>query len=182
MENEQTENNQDSVKDIEYDSDEYENDENDQVLIMNRNQELISDESCTKIIAPGQGLHPIPWHKFPDLDELCFPSIFVGQPIEAHPKLTYSERIKSEARRKDRRSCAPQRMLFMAKCKLEKSCSSNINMCLRKLNKRNNINIKVKDVLDGKFINEAIKSNECYKVLSQIRSSPAYWERKKKSF
>lgn len=53
-------------------------------------------------------------------------------------------------------------------------------MCLRKLNKRNDINIKVKDVLDGKFINEAIKSNECYKVLSQIRLCPAFWERKKK--
>ena len=46
--------------------------------------------------------------------------------------------------------------------------------------KKKDVNIKVKDVLDCKFIKGAMNNDECYKVLSKIRSSPAYWESKKK--
>ena len=59
VDNEPAENNKDSDVDFQYDSDESD-DENEQVLIVDRNQELVGEESCTKIIAPGQGLHPIP--------------------------------------------------------------------------------------------------------------------------
>jgi len=33
------------------------------------------------MVAPGQGMNSIPWHKFPDLDELCFLQYF---PVTYH--------------------------------------------------------------------------------------------------
>lgn len=147
---------------------------NDEVLIVNRN-EAVTDS--IKIIAPGQGKQPVPWHMLPDIDELCFPSIYCGHPFNTN-NISYTERIKSEIRRKDRRSCQPKRLLFMAKKKLEVTCISNINICLRKT--KTNDEISARNALSSDYINNLIKIDDGYRFLKQVRSSPAYWEEKKK--
>ena len=102
-----------------------------EVLVMDRNLQLDAD---IKVTAPGQGKKPVPWHVIEDLDELTFPTIFGGHSfnISKETKLTYTDRAKSECRRRDRRSCKPTRLLYMAKKKLEKTCTASINICLRK--------------------------------------------------
>ncbi|CAB0038650.1 unnamed protein product [Trichogramma brassicae] len=65
---------------------------------------------CTRSVkSPGQNKQPLPWHKLKNYDELCFPKIFGGYHFDKENILTYSERVLSEIRRKDRRSCVPTR-------------------------------------------------------------------------
>ena len=66
----------------------------------------------------------------------------------------------------------------MAKQKIEKQCTANINMCLRKTTKSSNI--RAKNLLDQDFVNNLIKIDTGYQFTKEIRSSPAYWEKKKK--
>ncbi|OXU18641.1 hypothetical protein TSAR_009780 [Trichomalopsis sarcophagae] len=101
--------------------DNYEIDE--EVLILDRNKEISED---MHIIVSGQEKTPLSWHSLNDIDELCFPRLF-------------GERVKFESRNRDRRSCIPTRILFMAKKKLDLSVSLSINTCLRKtINSGNN--------------------------------------------
>ena len=92
---------------------------NDEILILDRNKEISED---IHIIAPGQDKRPLPWHSLEDIDELCFPRIFGGHIFDKDKKLTYSERVKYETRHRDRRSCIPTRVLFMAKRKARNEC------------------------------------------------------------
>ena len=85
---------------------------NDEILILDRNKEISED---IYIIAPGQYKRPLPWHSLEHIDELCFPRIFGGHIFDKDKKLTYSEKVKYESRHRDRRSCIPTRILFMAK-------------------------------------------------------------------
>ena len=99
-------------------------DKNEEVLIINRNEE-ITDK--INIIAPGQGKTPIQSHEINNFDELCFPTVFGGQKFILRESMSYADRVLSEVRRSDRRSCNTTRLLFMAKTKLEKSVKSNMN-------------------------------------------------------
>ncbi|KAL7304454.1 hypothetical protein TKK_0003249 [Trichogramma kaykai] len=149
---------------------------NDEVLLVDNN-ELSNKTQNSIVIAPGQDKQPLPWHKLQNYDELCFPRIFGGYHFDKQNTLTYSERVLSEIRRKDRRSCIPTRLLFMAKQKLEKSVFSNMNICLRKIYK--NENLKAENVLNTKTLNDIYRSDEGYQFLKQVRSSPSYWQEKK---
>ena len=51
----------------------------DEVMLMDCHKEMIDR---VKIIAPGEGKQPVSWHMIPDLEELCFPRIFGGHPLE----------------------------------------------------------------------------------------------------
>ncbi|CAH0384546.1 unnamed protein product [Bemisia tabaci] len=146
-----------------------------EVLLMNRDAEL---NDRIRIMAPGQGKAPVPWHLQPDLEELSFPSLFCGQPYTPIGKIYYSERVKSELRRCDRRSCTPTRILYMAKKKMELACLSNINICLRKTRRTENLNAG--HILDKACLDSLIKHDEGFRVLKNIRSSPAWLEDKKK--
>lgn len=85
---------------VDMDSD-FEADDNDEVMLIDRNKDSVDK---IKIIAPGQGKNPVPWHMVEDIDELCFPTIFCGHKLNIPNFITYSDRAKSECRRKDRRS------------------------------------------------------------------------------
>ncbi|VEN42006.1 unnamed protein product, partial [Callosobruchus maculatus] len=164
-----------STSDVESDGEKVPDDE---VLVMDRNKE-ISDISKIQVIAPGQGKAPVPWHIVDDIDELSFPRIFGGHGFDLKEyKISYSERCKSEARRRDRRSCRPTRLLYMAKQKLEKACLSSINICLRKINRTEKLTAR--EARNKELINDIMRYDAGYKVLNQVRSSPSYWESKKK--
>lgn len=151
--------------------------DDDDVLIMDLNDEQAKNTIIS--IAPGQYNKPLPWLKYPVLDELCFPKIFGGCSFNCN-NVSYSKRVKSELRRADRRSCSPTRVLFMAKQKQERELFGNINICLRKVKGQS---IKVSDTLNNECIDDLIKHDAGYRMLSKIRTSPAYWENiKKKSF
>uniref|UniRef100_A0ABD2W3B8 RNA-directed DNA polymerase n=1 Tax=Trichogramma kaykai TaxID=54128 RepID=A0ABD2W3B8_9HYME len=152
---------------------------NDEVLLIDNN-EFSNDTQNSIVIAPGQNKQPVRWHKLKNYDELCFPKIFGGYPVDKHNILTYSERVLFEIRRKDRRSCIPTRLLFMAKKKLEKSVYSNMNICLRKLYK--NENLKAENVLNTKTLHDIYRLDVEYEFLKQVRSSPSYWQEKKHLF
>lgn len=104
--------------------------DDDEVMIVDRNKEAASHH--IQVIAPGQNKNPVPWHMQPDIEELSFPRIYGGVPFTSVGQISYADRAKSEARRYDRRSCVPTKVLYMAKKKLELACISNINVCLRK--------------------------------------------------
>lgn len=147
---------------------------NDEVLVIDRNKEV---SNAVKIIAPGQGQFPEPWHLIDNIDELCFPTIFGGYPFDTDNKLTYSKRVKSECRRSDRRSCLPTRVLFMAKRKMEKSVTSNINICLKKIK---NVDLNVNFVKNSSLIDCLIQHDDGYRFLKLVRSSPEFWQMKQK--
>ncbi|XP_055845331.1 uncharacterized protein LOC129911529 [Episyrphus balteatus] len=149
-------------------------DMNDEVLVMDRNKEAADS---VQVIAPGQGKAPVPWHLFPNLEELCFPKIYCGHPLESTNKISYSERAKSIARRYDRRGSVPTKILYMAKKKLEQSCLSNINICLRKSKSTNKVTAD--NVLKKHFLDSLIQHDAGYRILNRIPSSPSYWELKK---
>lgn len=76
-------------------------------MLIDRNKEVSKN---IQIIAPGQGKFPAPWIT-PNIDEICFPKIFVGELCKVASNVSYTNRAKSEARRVDRRSCETKRIL-----------------------------------------------------------------------
>ena len=64
------------------------------------------------------------------------------------------------------------------KKKLELSCISNINTCLRK--HVQNRKLQACQVLDDNFVDSALQHNDGFKVLKKVRSSPAFDQQKRK--
>lgn len=87
-------------------------DDDEEILLIDQNLDLAQEAIYS--IAPGQGKTPLPWLKYKNIDELCFPKIFAGQSFNLK-NLSYTNQAKSELRRVDRRSCIPTRVLYMAK-------------------------------------------------------------------
>lgn len=129
--------------------------DSDEVLIVDYNKQIVSN---IKIIAPGQHKTPTSWHEILNFDELCFPSIYGGHQYDKSNILSYAQRVKSEIRRSDRRSCILRRLLFMAKKKLENSVISSMYTCLRKIS--NNKKITCKNMKDSNFIDDMIRHDE----------------------
>ncbi|XP_026475405.1 uncharacterized protein LOC113380264 [Ctenocephalides felis] len=153
---------------------------NDETMLIDNNDITAKGQAeMVKVIAPGQNKLPLPWHKIEDVDELCFPKIFAGHTFSPNVKLSYKDRTKSEIRRHDRRSCVPTRILFMAKKFMEISCSANLNICLRR-RKGNEASFTVSDVQNKNFLNSLIEFDDGYRLLKNLRSSPAFWQDKKK--
>lgn len=135
------------------------------------NDEIAKNAIIT--IAPGQSKKPLPWLNYPDLDELCNPKRFGGQPFNTN-NVSYGKRVKSELCRADRRSCSPTRVLFMAKLKQEKELFANMNVCLRKVKGKT---VTVENAMNPEYIDDMIKHDAGYRMLANIRTSPAYWEK-----
>lgn len=150
------------------------NDDDDDVLLVDLNEEIAKNTAIS--IAPGENKKPVPWLNYPDIHELTFPKIYGGQKFNLN-KVSYTNRVKSELRRADRRSCVPDHVLYMAKEKQERQCFENINVCLRKLK---GTDMNAGKLLEGGVIDDLVLHDAGYRVLSNIRSSPAYWEKRKK--
>lgn len=157
----------------------FNNNENDidEVLLIDQNLETA--ENAITVIAPGQGKRPLPWLIYPNLDELCFPKTFLGQSFNTNNE-SYTCRTKSELRRAGRRSCVPTRVLFMAKQKIERECFSCTYTCMRRTKSKDGRAFCAKDLLNKDFMNDAVKHNDGYHFLKNVRGTPAYWESVKK--
>lgn len=151
------------------------NDPDDDAMLFDLN-ELIAQNAVVSM-APGENKKPIPWLIYPNLDELTFPTIFAGQKFNTN-NVSYTNRTKSELRRACRRSCHPDRLFYMAKRKQEEQCFSNINVCLRKV--KDTERMTAGNLMKEGAMDDLISHDAGYRVLANIRSSPAYWENKKK--
>lgn len=150
------------------------NDDDDDVLLMDLNEDMARNTVIA--IAPGENKKPIPWLIYPNIDELTFPHLFNGEKFNLN-NISYTKRVMSELRRVDRRSCVPDRLFYMTKRKQEQQCYENIKMCLRKVKETENITAG--DCLKTDVVNELVKHDAGYRILANIRSSPAYWQTKK---
>ena len=114
------------------------------------------------------------------VDELTFPKIYCGKQrkIKENTKLTYAKIAKSELRMFDRR-CGRVSKLFFAYKKLQtrKFCD-DISINLRKT--KNTSNVTAAQVLNRDYVNGLIHNNDAFECLRCDRSSPAFWELKKK--
>jgi len=109
---------------------------------------------------------------------LTFPSIYCGQERNVNSKLTYTDIAKSEALNFDRRGCKPQKLLYAFKKSQQQQVRDCITISLRK---RSNLqDVTASNLLDPNYVTGLEHRNEGYKILRNIRSSPAYWEARKK--
>lgn len=65
----------------------------------------------------------------------------------------------------------------MAKQKQERELFANVNVCLRKVKGKA---VTAGDALNTEYVDNIIKHDAGYRMLANIRTSPAYWEKIKK--
>ena len=133
------------------------------------------------IMAPGEGQKPISFYSI-DCEYLAFPKIYCGKSFNTgNPnKLTISELAKYKLRYYDRRFAeCPQILFFLLRQKQIENLRRSINIVLKKRDPSHK-ELKVGDILDNQTIDKLIRSEEAYKILSQDRTSPVYWEKRMK--
>ena len=130
--------------------------------------------------APGENNRPISILMDLKVDELTFPKIYCGKPrkIKANAKLTYAKIAKSELRMFDRRCGRISKLFFTYKKLQTRKFSDAISINLRKT--KNTKNITAAKMLNRDYVNGLIHSDDAFTFLRCDRSSPAFWELKKK--
>lgn len=135
--------------------------------------------------APGEGQTPISIMYDEDCEELSFVSIFGGVSRKHNPnvKISLAEQIDSELRRRDRRCCRPDHLLFVHKRLQCKQLFGNINIALKKTALQNckRSQWTAGDVLANTIVMESVASDHAFRFMSAMPGSPAYWENQKKN-
>ena len=130
--------------------------------------------------APGENNRPISILMDLKADELTFPKIYCGKKrkLKANVKLTYAKIAKSELRMFDRRCGRISKLFFTYKKLQTKKFSDAISINLRKT--KNTKNITAAQMLNRDHVNGLIYNDDAFAFLRCDRSSPAFWELKKK--
>ena len=132
--------------------------------------------------APAE--HNRPVSIFLDLhsEELAFPNIFWGcARSQSHPvNIHYSDIVKSELRRRDRRvACCVDNLFYKVKrCQMQ-CITGKVNIAIRK-HKTGDKTFTAGELRQSDAIDSLIKFDEGYRVLKEIRGSPPYWEKAQK--
>ena len=131
-------------------------------------------------IAPGEGQKPI----FTDenTEYLCFPTIFCGQKrmTNQHHRLNKREIFKYEMRSTDRRVATNIPNIFWkTKYKQINQINQQVSFALRRNQSKGKI-ITAKILLNTEERQKIVKYNDGYKIFKNIRSSPPYFEQKRK--
>ncbi|GIY61980.1 ATP-dependent DNA helicase [Caerostris darwini] len=131
-------------------------------------------------LAPGENQMPLSV-LFDDLaEELSYPRIYCGDLRRFTRKKppTYSEIVKSELRRYDRRGATPQKILYSHQKNLHKLLLSSIQICLR--NKiHTDSSLTAQQVQDQLCLRQLFYKNQAYKFMKMIKCSPAHFENEK---
>ncbi|GIX94460.1 ATP-dependent DNA helicase [Caerostris darwini] len=131
-------------------------------------------------LVPGQDQMPLSV-LFDDLaEELSYPRIYCGDMRRFTRKKppTYSEIVKSELRRYDRRGATPQKILYSHQKNLHKLLLSSIQICLR--NKiPTDSSLTAQQVQDQQCLRQLFYKNKAYKFMKTIKCNPAHWENEK---
>ena len=134
------------------------------------------EKDKVKEYAPGQGEKPVPSQNIPNYDEICFPKTYGGHKMTYdRKKISYTRVIRAEIKHYRRKRSRPVLILFKVKEKYKRDLRNRISIAIRKTTKGKNMTAK--DVRDGKAIDDRIKNNIAYLILSTIRSSPMYFRR-----
>ena len=135
-------------------------------------------------VAPGEGQLPLGLYQDINSEYLAFPTIYCGQKRPVNKQrvvpVFYSDICKWEMRCHDRRAGTSIPNLFFKVKKLQiKQIQDKVSLAMRKCS---NIGKKttVADVLSTDAFNNIVRLNEGFRVLRNIRGSPAYWENTKK--
>ena len=130
--------------------------------------------------APGENNRPISILMDLKVDELTFPKIYCGKQrkIKANVKLTYAKIAKSKLRMFDRRCGRVSKLFFTYKKLQTRKFFDAISINLRKT--KNTKNITVTQMLNRDYVNGLIHNDDGFTFLRCDRSSPAFWELKKK--
>jgi len=149
---------------------------------LNSEESMLMDEDdlVTQALkfSPGQGKRPISLLWDLNAEVLSFPTIYCGQVRDVNSKLTYTDIAKSEARNADRRACLAHKLLYSFKKSQIQQIVDSISISLRK--KSNVQGVNAGNLLNPEFVQGLQQRNEGYMILSNIRSSPAYWEARRK--
>ena len=121
--------------------------------------------------APGEGNTPKSLLGDDNVEELSFPAIHCGQKRQLKIKLSYNDMVKSEIRRYDRRCCDPVKLFFMFRKKEMLALHSAIQIYLKMAQ---NQTFTADQALDQNFIEQLIRNDDAYRVLSNDRTSPVY--------
>ena len=127
--------------------------------------------------APGEGHTPKSLLADNNVEELSFPAIHCGQKRQLKVNLSYNDIVKSEIRRYDRRCCDPVKLFFMFRKKEMLALHSAIQIYLKMAQ---NQTFTVDQAMDQNFIEQLIRNDDAYRVLSNDRTSPVYWSLKKR--
>ncbi|GIX70291.1 ATP-dependent DNA helicase [Caerostris darwini] len=131
-------------------------------------------------LAPGEDQMPLSV-LFDDLaEELSYPRIYCGDNrcFTRKKPPTYSEIVKSELRRYDRRGATPQKIVYSHQKNLHKLLLSSTQICLR--NKiPTDFSLTAQQVQDQQCLRQLFYKNQAYKFMKTIKCSPAYWENEK---
>ncbi|CAM4956354.1 unnamed protein product [Rotaria socialis] len=130
--------------------------------------------------APGENNRPISILMDLKVDELRFPKIYCGKQrkIKDNVRLTYAKIAKSELRMFDRRCGRVSKLFFTYKKLQTRKFSDAISINLRKT--KNTKNVTVAQMLNRDYVNGLIHTDDAFTFLRCDRSSPAFWEMKKK--
>lgn len=145
------------------------------LMVIDRDVEL-AERGQVRIIAPGEGKSPVSRRSIKNFDELCYPSIFCGEPLE----VTTSKSLKYKylARHSSLRATKPHFVFHMAKIKLEEQVYSAVQIALRKVPGTGVL--KASEALNSDYIARLIKDDNAYSWLSHVFGAPAYWAQRKK--
>ncbi|GIY08462.1 ATP-dependent DNA helicase [Caerostris darwini] len=131
-------------------------------------------------LAPGEDQMPLSVLFEDFAEELSYPRIYCGDMRRFTRKKppTYSEIVKSELRRYDRRGVTPQKILYSHQKNLHKLLLSSIQICLR--NKiPTDSSLTAQQVQNQLCLRQLFYKNQAYKFMKAIKCSPAHWENEK---
>jgi hypothetical protein len=131
-------------------------------------------------LAPGEGKTPVSLLFDEDAEELACPKTYVGQKIVINSGASIAQINKALLKIKGRRICRNNTAKMMKFCKERiRKLSSKVQIALKK--KKMKGIVTVNDVISLDFVANLVQENVGYKVLQEDRSSPAYWQHKKKT-
>ena len=146
---------------------------------------LLNDETADQNdvgikFAPAENNRPISILMDLKADELTFPKIYCGKArkIKEHTKLTYAKIAKSELRMFDRRCGRISKLFFTYKKLQTRKFADAISISLKKT--KNTKNVTAVQMLNRDYVSGLINNNDAFTFLRCDRSSPAFWELKKK--
>jgi hypothetical protein len=157
--NKSLENNCEPSSDSEDDIDEP-SPECDETLLFQQDDSLISR---IVRIAPGEGKTPLSLLRDLEAQVLSFPSIYgaTSRQFKQGLKVSYTDIVKSEMRRYDRRACTTANLLYSCKVLQTHRVANAISLCLRKKRGGQNVNVGQLKSTDG--IDKLISHDDGYR-------------------
>ncbi|XP_046974744.1 uncharacterized protein LOC124541014 [Vanessa cardui] len=140
---------------------------------------LDNEKDVTITMAPGEGNQPRSLIYDEYMEELGFIKIHGGVERKFKINLSNSEIMKSEITRFDRRAMRADYLFTLLKKQQMLQLRNNILTCLRK-KVNNSVPIIVSNLLKDEYLNNLIQHDDGYRVLCDVRNSPAHWENEKK--